>query len=331
MPTANSVIGLDIGHSAVKIACYSQDEKERHLLFPSIAVPAFTISDDGEARRAARETVMVGNRGYFFGETARTQGGTSTGLSEDWVDTPEHMALLKGALKRIQDEVGLPENAMLVMGLPTHLFSRQRERLKQLSGEAHKGEIKVVPQPFAPFQMMMLDRLGNPSPVRSMMEESWGVIEVGYYSTDFMLMQRGRWVEKASGSCAGVRVAADHLARMLAEKGLTVDLPECEEALQTRRILDFGRKTEVGHEVDQSVALVVTEVIDTATRLMEPYVRKLDGVLLAGGGAPIVHPHIQTKWPHAYLADKPRLAVAEGMRRFGMALLRARELQGVSV
>ena len=76
MPNANSVIGLDIGHSAVKIACYSQDEKERHLLFPSIAVPAFSISDDGEARRAARETVMVGSRAYFFGETARTQGGT---------------------------------------------------------------------------------------------------------------------------------------------------------------------------------------------------------------------------------------------------------------
>jgi plasmid segregation protein ParM len=79
-----------------------------------------------------------------------------------------------------------------------------------------------------------------------------------------------------------VRVAADHLARMLAEKGLTVDLPECEEALQTRRILDFGRKADVGHEVDHSVALVVTEVIDTATRLMEPYVRKLDGVLTGG-------------------------------------------------
>ena len=36
MPNSNSVIGLDIGHSAVKIACYSQDEKERHLVFPSI-------------------------------------------------------------------------------------------------------------------------------------------------------------------------------------------------------------------------------------------------------------------------------------------------------
>ena len=50
----------------------------------------------------------------------------------------------------------------------------------------------------------------------------------------------------------------------------------------------------------------------------------------AGGGAPIVHPNIQEKWPHAHMADKPRLAVAEGMRRFGMALLRARQLQGVS-
>lgn len=329
MPNVNSVIGLDIGHSATKVACYTPDGKERHLIFPSIAVPAFTISDDGEARRAARETVLVGSRPYFFGETARTQGGTATGLSEDWVDTPEHMALLKGAIKRVRDDAGLPDDAMLVMGLPTTLFSRQRDRLKQLAGEVHKGEVKVVPQPFAPFQMLMLDSQGNQSTVRSMMSESWGVVEVGYYSTDFMLMQRGRWVEKASGSCAGVRVAADHLVRMLADKGLTVDLPECEDALQSRVILNFGKKTDVGHEVDQSIALVVSEVIDTATRLMEPYVRRLDGVLVAGGGAPIVHPRLLEKWPHAFLADRPRLAVAEGMRRFGMALLRARELHGV--
>ncbi len=62
MPNANSVIGLDIGHAATKIACCTADEKERHILFPSIAVPAFTISDDGESKRAARETVMVGSR-----------------------------------------------------------------------------------------------------------------------------------------------------------------------------------------------------------------------------------------------------------------------------
>lgn len=331
MPSVDSVIGLDIGHSAVKVSCCTSDEKERQIIFPSIAVPAFNISDEGEARRASRETVNVGSRPYFFGETARTQGGTATGLSEDWVDTPEHLALMKGALKRVQDEAGLKEDAMLVLGLPTHLFARQRDRLKQLASQVHpKGEVKVVPQPFAPFQMMMLDRYGNASPIHSMMEESWGVIEVGYYSTDFMLMQRGRWVEKASGSCAGVRVAADHLARMLGEKGLTADLPECEEALQTRKLLNFGKKTDVGNDVDQSIALIVTEVIDTATRLMEPFVRRLDGVLVAGGGAPIIHPAIQDKWPHAHLAHKPRFAVAEGMRRFGLALLRARELHGIS-
>jgi plasmid segregation protein ParM len=330
MPNANEAIAVDLGHSAVKSAYINKDGVKTRSMFRSVVLPAFSISDEAEARRAMAETVMVGGRKYFYGETAEIQGGAAvaTGLSEDWVETPEYTALLLGAIQKIQGSGGLDQAKMIVMGLPTHVYTRYKDRLKDLAMQCVEGkEIKVVPQPLGAYQRVMLDEMGNPAVGRSLMSESHGVAEVGYFSTDFMLMQNGRWVEKASGTCSGVRVAAEHLMRLLADKkGITADLGECERALQTRKIKSFGQQMDVSAEVHQALSILVAEVVDTATRLMEPYARKLDGIVVAGGGAPFVFPQLKEKWPHSVMPEDHRFAVAEGMRRFGLALLRAREL-----
>ena len=328
MPVIPSA-GIDIGHSAVKLAITRPDAASRSPvleLFPSIAIPAFAISDEAEARRAARETVTVRGRQYFFGDTARAQGGGVTGLSEDWIESPEHEALLRGAFRVLERHGTLTDASMIAVGLPASLFGRQKERMRALAAQVFPGDIKVIPQPFAPYQGLMLDESGLPQHGRTITEESWAVVEVGYFTTDFMLAQRGRWVEKAAGSCSGVRVAAEQLARLLSQRGITADLPECEEALRSRSILDFGRRVDVGADVDQAGSLIVTEVVETATRLMEPFARKLNGVVIAGGGASLVFKSIQDKWPHAVMAMNTRFAVAEGMRRLGLSIQRAMQM-----
>lgn len=316
----SNTVGLDIGHSSVKASCNGAGGIV-HKLIPSVVCPAFLISDEAEAKRAAAETVIVGGRSFFVGDTARIQGGNSvsTGLSEDWIDTPEHAALLLGALAKIRTSGINMNRPDLVMGLPTHLFLRQKDRLKEIvTRYIEVNSIRVIPQPMGPYQAFMLSPEGMPA--RLMTKESWGVVEVGYFTTDFMLIQDGRWMEKASGVCSGVRVAAEHLIRLLAERGVTIDLLEAEDALRNGYIRSFGQRIELTDEVDKSSSLIVSEVIDTATRLMEPYARKLDGVIVAGGGAPLVYPLLKARWPHAVLLDNPRFAVAEGMRRLGLAL-----------
>ncbi|MCZ2113494.1 MAG: ParM/StbA family protein [Anaerolineae bacterium] len=320
--SSSSCIGLDIGHSTVKVS-FAGITGPSSFIFPSVVCPSFLISDDAEARRAASETVTVGSRSFFIGDTARIQGGTSvsTGLSEDWIDSPEHAALLLGAFAKLRELLVDVSSPDLVMGLPTHLFLRQKDRLKEIVRRHVKvNSIRVIPQPMGPYQAYMLAPNGLPAISRLMTKESWGVIEVGYFSTDFMLIQDGRWMERASGACSGVRVAAEHLVRLLSEKGITIDLLEAEDALRNGFIRSFGQKMDVTAEVSKSSDLIVAEVVDTATRLMEPYARKLDGVLVAGGGAPLVYPLLKARWPHAVMLDNPRFAVAEGMRRLGLAL-----------
>lgn len=319
-----NAIGYDIGHSTVKISLVSGGLKH-NIIFPSVATPAFSISDENEERRAAEETVMVNGRPYFFGKTALVQGGLSgaTGLSENWIGTPEYEALMRGGLKKIRAAGIDPDDCVIVMGLPTSLHARQKNALKNLASECTKGRIMVMPQSLAPYHGIMLDENGNPSTKHSMEFEAWAVVEVGYFTTDIMLMQSGgTWVEKAAGSSRGVALAADALMRAMGEQNVTVDLIEAELALQTKIIKDFGRNLDVTKEADLAISSIVADVLDTSKKLIEPHVRKLDGVIIAGGGAPLVFDEIRSKWPNAVMAENHRFSVAEGMRRFGLVTLR---------
>lgn len=320
----HGAVGFDVGHSTVKISCFF-DGKKHDIIFPSVATPAFTISDENEERRAAEETVIVNGRPYFFGRTALVQGGLSgsTGLSENWVGTPEYEALMRGGFKKLQ-AIGIdPDECIIVMGLPTSLHSRQKAALKNIAAECTKGRVLVMPQSLAPYHGIMLDEVGNPSSRHSMESEAWAVVEVGYFTTDIMLMQAGgTWVEKAAGSSRGVALAADALMRAMGEQDVTVDLHEAELALQTKVVKNFGRSLDVSKEAELAISSIVADVLDTSKKLIEPHVRKLDGVIIAGGGAPLVFDEIKDKWPHAVLADNHRFSVSEGMRRYGLVTIR---------
>ena len=336
----NYAIGLDIGHSAVKLAYLGQGEtqKPETIIFPSVVIPAIAISDDAEARRAAADTVTVGGRSYFVGETASIQGGRTIEnvVAEDWITSNEHIALLAASLKKLDERGVLKPASMIVMGLPTSLYSRQRETLRKIVCDliGTGKEIKIVPQPLGAYQYNMLDENGYQATDRSFVNESWGVVEVGYFSTDFMAMrgtgEQSRWVQGAAGICSGIRVAAERLVRLISEevefggeRGVTVGLREAEAALQTGFIKYFG-KVDVRAQVAKAGDVIAQEVIRAATRYMENEAATLDGIVLAGGGAPLVRDLLLKKWPHIIMTPNPRFAVAEGFRRFGVGVMAVR-------
>ena len=327
--THATVIAIDLGHSAVKSIALSKTHGVIKLLIPSMVCQAFSISDDKERGLAEIETVTVNNRQYFFGETAKTQCGASVsiGLNEDWIESPEHTALLLGTLQKLASNGVDIKRPNLVLGLPTHLYARQRDRLEKIvRSHIECSDLKIIPQSMGPYYELMLSENGMPADDHSVDSESWGVVEIGYFTTDFGLIENGRWKEKASGICSGARVAAEHLIRLLSEQNMTIDLIEAEEALRTGYIRNFGKRMDVAAEVKASSSIIVAEVIDTAARLMEPYARRLDGVLVAGGGAPIAFDLIADRWPHAVLANDSRFSVVEGMRRIGLARAMTRSM-----
>lgn len=327
-PELKIAVGCDIGHSTVKISFAQSNGIVQQIIFPSVAVPAFTISDETESARAAKETVLVNGTPYFFGDTALFQsaGVAAAGLVDDWIEKPEHTALLLGAIKKVTEAGVDIKNATLCLGLPTNLCSRFKDRLKDLvNGLVDVDAVMVMPQAVAPYQTIVFDESGFPiENGRVLLEDAWGVVEVGYYTTDFMLIDKGRFFQGAEGAGKGVHVSAQRLMRTLAERGLDCDLFECEGALRTKTIKNFGKTVDVSAEVDEAISEITRMVVDEATRLMKDKARRLSGVLIAGGGAPLVFDQIREQWSHAVMADNFRFSVAEGMRRYGEADLRRR-------
>lgn len=321
-----TIIGLDVGRSAVKAVAFAQGESY-HLTFPSIVSPAIGISDETTARRAAIETVEIEGKQFFTGDTARLQGspGANAGLSNDWINTPEYQALVASTMKRFE-AMGVPglDKPLLVIGTPANLFSSQQARLKEVTERVVKAEMRVLPQPMGAYCDFYLDEKGLP--IRSHITDasgrtkSWAVIEVGHFTTDFLLMLEGQYVERGAGTCEGLNFAAEHLVRILDGRGIHSNLIECETAIRTKSILQFGQEIDISEEVEKAVSHVAQKINAKADSLLSMDVRKLHGVILAGGGAPLLYEEIKKKWSHCILVDNPRMSVANGFGRYGMGV-----------
>ncbi|AET95231.1 hypothetical protein BSFA1_79630 (plasmid) [Burkholderia sp. SFA1] len=334
-----TIIGLDVGRSAVKATAFASG-MFYPLTFPSIVSPAIDLTDESTARKAEAETIVVAGRRYFTGDTARLQGsaGTTVGLSHNWTSTPEYLALVGSTMKRFAAK-GVPglTDPLLVIGTPASLYGSQQEQLKAETLKIVQAEIRVLPQPMGAYCDFYLDKSGVP--VKTHMQDdagrkkSWAVIEVGHFTTDFLLMLEGQYIERGASSCEGLNFAAEHLLRILNAKDIHSNLIECELAIRTKTILQYGRDVDIAEEVAEAVSHVAQKIISKADSLLSTDVRKLHGVLLAGGGAPLLYDELSKKWPHCVLLDNPRMAVANGFCRYGMgiALRRAMRSQQESV
>ena len=324
-----TVIAIDLGHSAVKLSSRKSDGSLLNLTVPSFVCPAFQLSDETAQSRADLETVTVDGKPYFFGETARIQGQMKNpvGSYDDWITSTEHTVLLLGSIKLAASQGVDVENPWLVLGLPTHLFLRQKDVLKNfVLGFLKTDKIQVMPQPVGAYQATMLDEQGIQVANRNIPGQTWGVVDIGYYTTDFLVVENGEFIEDAMGACSGMRKASERMVKLLTKRGISSDIQEAESSIQSRMIKNFGKSTDVGLEVDQALAKTIAEVIDSLGRLMSSYARKMDGLIVAGGGAHMIYPAIHEKYPTAVLAHNSRFAVAEGMRRFGTAVQRIQSM-----
>lgn len=332
MSTSQTVIALDIGHSAVKAMACASERRER-VLFQSVVCPAIDISEEGSARAAALETVEVNGRKWFFGRTAALQGGAEveTGMSENWISDPAHLVLALGALKKLEAKSPpiSAEGALVVVGLPAKLFAKQRSLLVDLLQPLMPGStIKVFPQPLGPYLALQFNEQGQETTRRQRADEAWAIIEVGHFTTDFALLRGGDWIERGSGSCAGASSAIAHLQRSIESRtGHSITLLEASRAMENGSITLFGQQSDLTAEIEHAKQLFSDEVLPFAQRLWDREARTLNGVIVAGGGANLVRERVKAAFGSAIDAVERRFAVAEGFLRAGLAVSRAAQLR----
>lgn len=323
---SRTVVGLDAGRSAIKVVAYADTNRFQEI-FPTLAVPAVELTDPTTAERAKTETEIVDGKAYFTGDTARLQGNltSSIGLNDDWTDTPEYLALIKSAMSRLR-RAGVPnlDEAFVVIGTPSKLYgTRQQSLVDRTKLALPQGvELKALPQPMGAYCDFILDKFGMPIKEKlispSGRKSSYGVIEGGHFSTDFLLMKEGQYVDRGADSCSGMSGAAEHLRRLLAKKNITANLVECEEAFRTKSLFQFGEDIPIADDVAQAQGHVIQEIIAKANSLFADDARSLNGILIAGGSAEVIHPHAEHIWRHSHLMPHSRWSVAEGFARYAL-------------
>ncbi|MCX8017569.1 MAG: ParM/StbA family protein [Rhodocyclaceae bacterium] len=333
------VVGLDIGHSAVKMT-FDTDGGIKRAVFASLACPAIPLTNPLEAQRAKAETVEVDGRAYFVGETARLQGQAELpiGLRDNWIETREHAALLAQAVRLVmQEDKAQSSRRLWVLGLPVLAYARDRERLASIAERLLPpgDRIKVMQQPDAVYFSRIYTREGLPAADIRPEQEAWAIIDIGYYTTDFVVYERGRYIEAAAGRHDGVRSVVEAIQRRLAHQGIDRSVVEIEEALPQRRLIDRGEAVDFSAHAEQAMDDFTAKIVEEASRVMGRRINALNGVLVAGGAADLALSSFRKEWPHAQLARDefypdlpngtslhgPRFVISEGYYRYGKSTL----------
>ncbi len=324
-----TVVGLDAGRSAMKVVAY-HGSKRFDVIFPTLVVAAVELSDPTTAARAKLETETVDGKAFFTGDTARLQGNltSSVGLNDNWTDTPEYLALIQSAITRLKHQ-GVPglDDALIVIGTPARLFGSRQESLVARTSKALPAgvELKALPQPMGAYCDYILDKSGMPIKEKLMGQggklKSYGVIEGGHFSTDFLLMKEGQYIERGADSCSGMSTAAERLRHILAKKEIQASLVECEESFTSKCLYQFGTELNIEEEIGEGQGHVIQEIIAKANSLFADDARSLTGILIAGGSAGAIYNVTSQTWKHSILLPNSRWAVADGFARYALGQL----------
>lgn len=330
----NLSIAIDGGHSMFKVRAASLASPDKRFSFhiPTVVMPAIALTNEQTRQKAELETVELDGRRYFFGETALRQGRSEvfTGQNADWIESPQHDVLVLGAWRKAMQAFGnSPARVHLVMGLPAKFVGPQRDTLRKritalLTPRLLPGQtlrVMVQSQADAPLQWLSIQSNGCPAPQRDLDNEAWGVIEIGHYTTDFALSDRGAMMEYAAVSCAGMHLVYDGMSSALAQAKLPTSLDVVEAAVRAGGIKHFGEQVDVSHLLQQAKAGFEAVVMDEANRVFGQKAAVLDGIIVGGGGAELLLNGLKQRYPNAVSSDEPRMMVAEGFCRLGLLSL----------
>jgi len=245
------IVGVDIGYGYTKAIGGGAQ-----VVFPSVV---------GKAERIRYETDLVGpsdasgvsglaliteEGDRFVGELALLQSRVQwTLLDRSRVEDPSARLLFLAALSELigANLSGDTSHFRVVTGLPVKWYADRDVVIQQLEGKhivrrmnGHEAvqrlsvrDVLVVPQPFGSLFDVILDAEGQIVD-EELARGRLGVIDVGTYTTDYVLVDALRYVEQGSGSIAtGMAKAYQLIGRSLLDTlGLDLRMHEVDQAVR---------------------------------------------------------------------------------------------------
>lgn len=327
---STTVRSIDVGYGNTKYVCaHSEGGEIACRLFPSL-VSRGGGHDLSDGVIAKRDTVIVAVDGnhYEVGPDVELALRTHSArvLHRDFIDTPEYLALLRGALAYMR----VSHIHLLVVGLPVSwLVTRQSELKARLSGnhpvaDGHGVKVEkvlVLAQPLGGFVYHALSAglYGRLRDTRNL------VIDPGFFTVDWVLAEGIRPIPQRCGSFPGgisaiLAKLADSLGK---EQGLELDDPlALDRALRTGRFSLYGREIPVARHL-AGARLVADEAANAVANSVGDG-RDIDAIVLVGGGAEFFRPALGRRFPRhlVHVVPDPVFANVRGFQLAGEELMR---------
>ena len=322
---SKTVRAIDLGFGNVKYVVGHTDQEVKCASFPSLA---YTSAKDPGARPAAerRRTVAIPIDGTFYevGPDVHLAADTfrATQLNDQYVESPEYLALVRGALSYMK--VGVID--LLVVGLPVSSFQARKAYLERaMSGvhdigggrtvEVRKAIALAQPQGALAYYTAAFHKQ------KTIEQEQSLIIDPGSRTFDWLLSRGMRLVLKVSSSVN--RGMSDVLKTIAHEISSDIgrpysDLPAIDLALRTGKPLMIYQKPYDLTPILPTARAVARRAVSSMMEwITEDY--SIQNVILVGGGAFMFKDAVKAAFPNhkIQVVKDPMFANVKGFQLAG--------------
>jgi len=303
------VRAVDVGYGNVKYVASRSEQGIHCEMFPSLSPLASSLQISAGLGKT-NDTVDVEVEGvrYTVGPGVRVglKAHNVRILHGDYSTTPDYMALLRGALIKMN----VPELDLLVVGLPVSLMNNRAQPLsKQLKGfhpvvdgrGVYVHHVWTLAQPLGGF----LDYAMGQGLYETLADQVNLVIDPGYYTVDWLAGLGIKVMPERSGSFPGGTHAILQSLACGVSEALAVsytDIDAIDRALEKGRLRVGGSEIDLTPHWRQAQARIGETVNAIANSVGDGL--DLNNIILVGGGAKYYESAIRKLFP------TPRLVMA---------------------
>jgi plasmid segregation protein ParM len=319
------VRAVDVGSGNTKFVTAASGADIRCACFPSMAYPT---SDDSPAWPAGdRKKTMCIPIGTLFYEVGpdvalAADAFRAKQLHDEYTETPEYMALLRGALCAMK----VKHIDLLVVGLPVALFATKKAALERAMVGSHNiggGRAVTVAKAMAVAQPQgaLVHYASEHKKMATISNEQSLIIDPGSRTFDWLVARGMRLVQKQSHS---VNRGMSDVLRMLAAE-ITKDIGSpyrdydaIDLALRTgkhptifQKAYDIGRFLPLAETVAEQAVSTMKEWIEAP--------HSLQNIILVGGGAFLFKKAVKAAFPRHRIHEvkEPMFANVRGFQLAG--------------
>ena len=265
------------------------------------------------------------------GDLALQMNGTRA-WEEDFVRNQNLIVLMSVAIAILNDSL---QHVQLAAGLPMAHYRRQKSAVKEMlqglevnvtvegrrsiQRKVQISDLQLYPQAAGAYYSQVLSLDGRVQDT-ALANRSVGVLDIGYRTTDLLVMQRGRKgltprEDLIGGLDLGVSTALQALKEQADElTGGNIPLTWLEQSiLWNDGKLDYrGKSFDLAVYQQETYESLAGRIMQAVKQRWGQEMDRLACVLIAGGGGQLLYPYLRRDIPQSRLAEDAFFANARG-------------------